>query len=206
MIFKELFFIDKVERGIMYSTSDFRKGLRIEIEGKPHIIVDFLHVKPGKGGAFVRTKLKNLITGNVIDKTFRSGEKVDIPDLQEKTMQYLYNTEDEFYFMDQETYEQISLLADQLGENKGFLQEGITIDILFHNDQPIGVELPIFVELSVFTTDPGLKGDTASGGSKPATLETGTVVQVPLFIEEGDVVKIDTRTGEYIERVGKGGG
>ena len=190
----------------MYSTSDFRKGLRIEIEGKPHIIVDFLHVKPGKGGAFVRTKLKNLITGNVIDRTFRSGEKVDIPDLQEKTMQYLYHAEDEFYFMDQETYEQISLSVDQLGENKGFLQEGITIDILFHNDKPIGVELPIFVELPVSKTDPGLKGDTASGGSKPATLETGTVVQVPLFIEEGDVVKIDTRTGEYIERVGKGGG
>ena len=188
----------------MYSTSDFRKGLRIELEGKPHIIVDFLHVKPGKGGAFVRTKLKNLITGNVTDKTFRSGEKVDIPDLQEKKMQYLYNTDDDFYFMDQETYEQISLSADQLGDNKGFLQEGITIDILFHNDQPIGVELPIFVELSISQTDPGLKGDTASGGSKPATLETGSVVQVPLFLEEGDMVKIDTRTGEYIERVGKG--
>jgi len=189
----------------MYSTSDFRKGLKIELEGKPHVIVDFLHVKPGKGGAFVRTKLKSLITGNVVDRTFRSNEKVDVPDLQEKKMQYLYNDEDNFYFMDQETYEQISLTVDQLGESKGFLQENIIIDILFHNNQPIAVELPIFVELTVSETDPGLKGDTASGGSKPATLETGSVIQVPLFIEEGNVLKIDTRTGEYIERVNKKG-
>jgi len=185
----------------MYSTPDFRKGLRIELGGKPHIIVDFQHVKPGKGGAFVRTKLKNLITGNVMDKTFRSGEKVGIPDLQEKNMQYLYKDEEAFYFMDQETYEQISLTAEQLGESKGFLQENIVIDILFHNNLPIGVELPIFVELTVSETDPGLKGDTASGGTKPATLETGAVIQVPLFMEEGNVVKIDTRTGEYIERI-----
>jgi len=188
----------------MYSTSDFRKGLKIELDGKPHVIVDFLHVKPGKGGAFVRTKLKNIITGNVIDRTFRSGEKVDIPDIQEKKMQYLYNTEDKFCFMDQETYEQIYLTADQLGENRGFLQEGVIIDVLLHNDQPTGVELPIFVQLVVSETNPGLKGDTASGSSKPATLETGTVIQVPLFIEEGDVLKIDTRTGQYIERVNKG--
>ena len=185
----------------MYSTPDFRKGLRIELDGKPHIIVDFLHVKPGKGGAFVRTKLKNLITGNVMDKTFRSGEKVGIPDLQEKNMQYLYRDEDGFYFMDQETYEQISLTEEQLGENKGFLQENIVIDVLFHNNQPIGVELPIFVEIPISETDPGLKGDTASGGTKPAVLETGAVIQVPLFIEEGNIVKIDTRTGEYIERI-----
>jgi elongation factor P len=190
----------------MYSTSDFRKGLKIELNGKPHVIVDFLHVKPGKGGAFVRTKLKNLVTGHVIDRTFRSGEKVDIPDVQEKKMQYLYNAEDNFYFMDQETYEQIYITADQLGDNRGFLQEGVVIDILFHNDQPMGVALPIFVELAVSEANPGLKGDTASGGSKPATLETGAVIQVPLFIEDGDVLKIDTRTGEYIERVSKRGG
>jgi elongation factor P len=188
----------------MYSTSDFRKGLKIELDGRPHEIVDFLHVKPGKGGAFVRTKLKNLIGGNVIDRTFRSGEKVGIPDLQERKMQYLYSAEDRFYFMDQETYEQIYLTPEQLGDGRDFLQENIVIDILFHNNQPIGVELPIFVELAVSKTGPGLRGDTASGGSKPATLETGAIIQVPLFIEEGNVLKIDTRTRGYIERVNKG--
>ncbi|MFH2011184.1 MAG: elongation factor P [Pseudomonadota bacterium] len=187
----------------MFSTSDFRKGLKIELDGKPHEIVDFLHVKPGKGGAFVRTKLKNLIGGNVIDKTFRSGEKVNKPDLQEKKVQYLYSAEDNFYFMDQETFEQVYLTSEQLGDGKDFLQENIVIDILFFNNQPIGLELPIFVELAVSETNPGFKGDTASGGSKPATLETGAVIQVPLFIEEGDVLKIDTRTRSYIERVNK---
>lgn len=187
----------------MYSTSDFRKGLKIELEGKPHVIVDFLHVKPGKGGAFVRTKLKNLLTGNVIDKTFRSGEKIHVPDIEERKMQYLYSAEDNFYFMDQKTYEQTYLTEDQLGGNKHFLQEGIVVDIFFYNNEPTSVELPIFVELAVCETNPGLKGDTASGGSKPATLETGVVIQVPLFIEEGNVLKIDTRTGEYIERVAK---
>jgi len=189
----------------MYSTSDFRKGLKVELDGKPHVIVEFLHVKPGKGGAFVRTKLKNLVTGNVIDRTFRSGEKVDIPDIQERKMQYLYNSEDNFYFMDQETYDQIFITADQLGTNKEFLQEGVIVDIFFHNDQPMGVELPIFVQLSVSEANPGLKGDTASGGSKPATLETGAVIQVPLFIEEGNVIRIDTRTGAYVERISKKG-
>ena len=189
----------------MYSTSDFRKGLKIELDGRPHEIVDFLHVKPGKGGAFVRTKLKNLVTGNVVDRTFRSSEKVGIPALQERKMQYLYNAEDKFCFMDQETYEQISLDAEQLGDNRGFLHDGIVVDILFHNDQPITVGLPIFVEIPVSSTNPGVKGDTASGGSKPATLRTGTVIHVPLFIEEGDILKIDTRTRGYIERVSKGG-
>ncbi|MFH1623986.1 MAG: elongation factor P [Pseudomonadota bacterium] len=190
----------------MYSTSDFRKGLKIELDGKPHEIVDFLHVKPGKGGAFVRTKLQNLLTGSVVDRTFRSGEKVGMPDLQEKRMQYLYRADDTFCFMDQEAYDQIYLTPDQLGDNWGFLQDNIVINVLFHNNQPIGVDLPIFVELAVSKTQPGLKGDTVSGANKPATLETGAVIQVPLFIEEGDVVKIDTRTGEYSERVNKGRG
>lgn len=190
----------------MYSTSDFRKGLKIELEGKPHEIIDFLHVKPGKGGAFVRTKLKNLITGNVIDRTFRSGEKTEKPDLLESKMQYLYNADDNFCFMDQETYEQTFLTAEQLGDKKGFLQENIITTILFHNNEPIDIELPIFVESAISDTEPGLKGDTASGGSKAATIETGAVIQVPLFLEKGDVIKIDTRTGEYIERVTKGGG
>jgi len=188
----------------MYSTSDFRKGLKIELDGKPNEVVDFLHVKPGKGGAFVRTKLKNLVTGNVIDRTFRSSEKVGIPDLKQRKMQYLYNAEGKFYFMDQETYEQISLDAEQLGDNRGFLHDGIVVDMLFHNDQPITVELPIFVEIPVSSTNPGVRGDTASGGSKPATLKTGAVINVPLFVEEGDILKIDTRTRGYIERISKG--
>ena len=182
------------------STADFRKGLKIELEGEPYIITDFLHVKPGKGGAFVRTKLKSLVTGNVIDRTFRSGEKVQTPALEEKTMQYLYHEGDTYHFMDSDTYEQISLAGKLLGEDSNFLQENVEVKILFHNSQPIGVELPFFVELTIVQTEPGVKGDTASGGTKPATVETGAVIQVPLFINEGDVIKVDTRTGEYIER------
>jgi elongation factor P len=185
----------------MYSTPDFRKGLRVEINGEPFTIVDFLHVKPGKGGAFVRTTLKSLISGNVLERTFRSGEKVDKPDLEEKEMQFLYESEGEFHFMDMATYEQLFLTSDQLGENKGYLQENVVCTVLFHNGKPLGVEVPIFVELPVAATEPGLRGDTASGGSKPATMITGLVVQVPLFVNEGEVLKIDTRTGKYIERV-----
>lgn len=185
----------------MYSTPDFRKGLKIELNGEPFTIVDFLHVKPGKGGAFVRTTLKSLITGNVIDRTFRSGEKVGKPDLEEKEMQYLYESEGQFYFMDNETFDQIFLTEDQLGDARYYLQENVQVTVVFHNGKPIGVEVPIFVELKVTSTEPGVRGDTASGGSKPATLETGMVVQVPLFIEEGDILKIDTRTGKYIERI-----
>ena len=182
------------------STADFRKGLKIELEGEPYIITDFLHVKPGKGGAFVRTKLKSLVTGNVIDRTFRSGEKVQTPSLEEKTMQYLYHEGDTYHFMDSDTYEQITLAGNLLGEDSNFLQENVEVKILFHNEQPIGVELPFFVELTIVQTEPGVKGDTASGGTKPATVETGAVIQVPLFLNEGDVIKVDTRTGAYIER------
>jgi len=185
----------------MYSTPDFRKGLKIELNGEPFVIVDFLHVKPGKGGAFVRTTLKSLLSGNVIDRTFRSGEKVDKPDLEERTMQYLYETDGQFYFMDSETYEQSFLTEEQLGDSRSYLQENVEITVLFHNAKPIGVDVPIFVELRVASTEPGVKGDTAGGATKPATLETGMTVQVPLFINEGDVLKIDTRTGKYMERV-----
>jgi len=185
----------------MYSTPDFRKGLKIELNGEPFVIVDFLHVKPGKGGAFVRTTLKSLITGNVLDKTFRSGEKVDKPDLEEKSMQYLYESDGEYHFMDTETYEQLFITEDQLAESTNYLQENVEVDVLFHNGKPIGVELPIFVGLKVTSTEPGVKGDTAGGATKPATLETGMTVQVPLFINEGEVLKIDTRTGKYMERV-----
>lgn len=183
------------------STTEFRKGLKIELEGEPYIIVDFQHVKPGKGGAFVRTRLKSLITGNVIDRTFRSGEKVQTPALEERMMQYLYQEEDKYHFMDTDSYEQIALTADHLGEESNFLQENVEVKIVFHNGQPIGVELPTFVELKIAQTDPGVKGDTATGGTKPATLETGAVIQVPLFLNEGDVIKVNTRTGDYIERI-----
>lgn len=184
----------------MYSTPDFRKGLRIELNNEPYVIVDFQHVKPGKGGAFVRTKLKNLLNGRVVDKTFRSGEKVGKPDIEEKEMQFLYK-DDEFHFMDNTTFEQISLAAELVGDNKHFLQENTNVNILFYQNRAINLELPIFVELEVVEAEPGVKGDTASGASKPVTVETGAKIQVPLFIEEGDRLKIDTRTGEYIERV-----
>ena len=186
---------------MQYSTAQFRKGLKIEISGEPFLIVDFQHVKPGKGGAFVRTKIKSLISGNVLDKTFRSGEKVDVPNLEEKKMSYLYRDESGFYFMDIQTYDQMMLSEDQIGDAIGYLKENIELDLLFHNGVPIGIDLPMFLELVVSETDPGLNGNTASGGSKPAKLETGITVQVPLFINEGDVVKVDTRTGEYMERV-----
>lgn len=185
----------------MYSTPDFRKGLKIEINGEPFIMVEFQHVKPGKGGAFVRTSLKSLITGNVIDRTFRSGEKVDKPDLEEKEMQFLYESDGEFHFMDVETYEQLFLTAEQLGDARNYLQENVSVTVLLHNGKSIAVEVPIFVELEVTFTEPGVKGDTAAGATKPATLSTGMTVQAPLFVNEGDILKIDTRTGKYIERV-----
>ena len=185
----------------MYSTAEFRKGLKIEIDGTPYVIVDFQHVKPGKGGAFVRTKLKSLLTGRVLDQTFRSGEKVKKPDLMEREMQYLYGEGENYYMMDNETYEQLAITAEQLGEARLFLTENLNLQVLFFNQQPVAVELPTFVELTVSETEPGVRGDTASGGSKPATLESGAVIQVPLFINEGDRVKVDTSTGAYIERV-----
>ena len=185
----------------MPTTSGFRKGFKIEMNGEPFIIVEFLHVKPGKGGAFVRTKLKSLLTGKILEHTFRSGERVKSPDIEEKEVQYLYNDGENYYFMDKESYWQFELAEDQLVDSKDFLQENITLTVLFHNNNPVGVQLPTFVELRIDRTEPGVRGDTAAGGTKPARLETGAVVQVPLFLEEGDIIKIDTRTGEYIERV-----
>lgn len=185
------------------STAEFRNGLKIEIDGEPYTIVEFLHVKPGKGGAFVRTKIKSLKSGNVIDRTYRSGEKVDVPELEEKTMQYLYAADKDRVFMDTSSYEQISLNERQLGDNINYLKENMEIKVLYHKGQPINIEIPMFVELAIAKTDPGVRGDTASGGSKPATLETGAVVKIPFYLNEGDVVKIDTRTGTFIERVKK---
>ncbi len=185
----------------MYTTSDFRKGLKIEIGGEPYTIVDFQHVKPGKGGAFVRTRLKSLTSGNVLDMTFRSGDKVDKPDLEEREMQFLYESNGEYHFMDTNNYEQLFLTGDQLGESKDFLKENLVIKAVFHNKRPIGIETPMFVELKVAQTEPGMRGDTATGATKPATLESGAVIQVPLFVNEGDILRIDTRTREYITRV-----
>ena len=183
------------------STTEFRNGLKIEIDGEPYIIVEFQHVKPGKGGAFVRTKFKSLKSGNVTDKTFRAGEKVDVPNLEEKTMQYLYAADKDRVFMDTSSYEQVSMSEKQLGDSINYLKENMEIKVLYHKGQPINIDLPMFVELAIAKTDPGVRGDTASGGSKPATLESGAVIKVPFYLNEGDVVKVDTRSGTFIERV-----
>ncbi len=183
------------------STTEFRNGLKIEIDGEPYIIVEFQHVKPGKGGAFVRTKMKSLKSGNVIDRTFRSGEKVDVPELEEKTMQYLYAADKDRVLMDTSSYEQISMSEKQLGDSVNYLKENMEIKVLYFKGQPINIDIPMFVELKIARTDPGVRGDTASGGSKPATLETGAVVKVPFYLNEGDIVKVDTRSGVFIERV-----
>jgi elongation factor P len=193
--------VNEEEHEVPVSTTEFRNGLKIELDAEPYIIVEFQHVKPGKGGAFVRTKMKSLRSGNVIDRTFRSGEKVDTPELEEKKMQYLYAADKDRFFMDTASYEQISLHEDQLGDNINYLKENMEIKILYYKGQPINIEIPMFVELSISRTDPGVRGDTASGGSKPATLETGAVIKVPFYLNEGDVVKVDTRTGTFIERV-----
>lgn len=186
----------------MISTNDFRKGLKIEFKGDPCEIIDFQHVKMGRGGAIVRTKLKNIKTGAVLEETFRAGEKLELPGLEEKSMQFLYIQDDMYYFMDLENFEQIPLTSAQLGESVKFLKENMIVNIIYHKNSPISIELPTFVELAVVSTAPaGFKGDTASGGGKPATLETGAVVKVPFHINEGDIIKIDTRTSEYIERV-----
>jgi len=185
----------------LITTGDFRKGKKIEYKGDPCEIVDFQHVKMGRGGAVVRTKLKSLRTGSVLEDTFRSGEKFEAPSLEEKNMQYLYEQDDMHYFMDMESYEQIPLTSAQLDDTKKFIKENMTVKILYYKGAPMSVEPPMFVELAVAETEPAFKGDTASGGSKPATLETGAVVKVPFHIQVGDVLKIDTRTSEYIEKV-----
>jgi elongation factor P len=182
------------------STAEFKKGLRIVFDGQPYSIVDFQHVKPGKGGAFVRTKLKHMRQGRVIDNTFRAGEKVALVDFENKHMQFLYR-DDRYNFMDMETYEQLSLSAEEVGDARDYLKETTEVDVLYIDGSPVSVELPNFVELVIAETDPGVRGDTAQGGSKPARLETGAVVQVPLFLNTGDVVKVDTRSGEYLGRV-----
>ncbi len=182
-------------------TSQFRNGLKLEIDHSPFTIVYFQHVKPGKGGAFVRTKIKNLLNGRVLDRTFRSGEKVEVPDISENRMQYLYNDGDNMIFMDQETFDQIPIPPDVIGDQADFMLEEMIIEVLFWKGNPVNIQLPNYIEAKVVRSDPGLKGDTSSGASKPATLDCGATINVPLFIKEGDVLRVDTRTREYSERV-----
>ncbi len=186
---------------MLASTAEFRKGLRVIVDNEPFVIVEFQHVKPGKGGAFVRTRIKSLITGNVLDRTFRSGDKLELPELEEKEMQFLYREGDKYYFMDTNTYDQLFINEEQLGDTKNYLKDGLVIEVLMYQGKTIGVEIQNFVSLMITSTEPGAKGDTAQNATKPALLETGFTIQVPLFVEEGDMVKIDTRTGDYIERV-----
>ena len=185
----------------VYDSSDLRKGLKIIIDGSPYIITDFQFSKPGKGQALYRCKLKNMITGYTMDRTYRSGEKFEPANLDQAHMQYLYNDAEGYHFMDTRTYEQVTLTDEQVGEAKNFLKDNMEVDVLFFQGTPIDISLPIFVELKVVKADPGVKGDTATGATKPVVLETGYKIQVPLFIEEGETLKIDTRTGEYVERV-----
>ena len=184
----------------MLSTTDFKRGLKIEIDKTPYEIVEFLHFKPGKGGAMVRTKLRNLLTGRITDNTFRAGEKVDKPDMETRTMQFLYRDGENYVFMDMTTYEQVEVPEDQTGGKGGFLQDGQEIKVLLYNGRPMDMDLPAAVVLEVTETDPGVRGDTVSGATKPARLSTGLSVTVPLFIDVGDKIKVDTRTGEYIGR------
>lgn len=185
----------------MISSNDFRTGVTIEIDGQLWQVIDFQHVKPGKGSAFVRTRLKNVVRGNTLEKTFRAGEMLTRAIIDTREMQYLYGSGDEFHFMDNANYEQIVLSHDVLGDNGDLLKEGSVINVQFHNGRVIGAELPNHIELEVVETDPGFKGDTATNVTKPAKLETGATVQVPLFINRGDRIRLDTRERKYISRV-----
>lgn len=187
----------------MYATNQFRRGLKVEIDGIPYEIVEFQHVSPGKGRAFTRTKLKNMLSQNVIERTITSGDKVNKADTEQVEMQYLFRDAEGYHFMNQANYEQVTLSPDQLGPGKDFLQENLAITVMYFNSRPIGVELPTFVALKVIETEPSFRGDTVSGGSKPAKLETGAVVNVPFHIKEGDVIKVDTRDYSYVEKVNK---
>ena len=185
----------------MISAGDFKNGLTIEIDGVVYQILEFQHVKPGKGAAFVRTKLKNVVDGGAVERTFRPNEKYPQAHIDKKDMQYLYSEGDMYNFMDMETYDQIALNSDVVGDALKFVKENETVKICSHNGNVFSVEPPLFVELAITETEPGFKGDTAQGATKPAIVETGATVMVPLFVETGDVLKIDTRTGEYLSRV-----
>jgi elongation factor P len=185
----------------MYNASDLRKGLKLQIDKEPYIIIDFQFSKPGKGQALYRCKLRNMINGVILDRTYRSGDTFETANLEERKMQYLYNQDNEFYFMDVETYEQTTLDTAQVGDAINCLVDNLDVDILFFDNRPIGITLPNFVDLVVVKADPWIKGDSVSGDSKPVTLETGYILRVPPFIEEGTKITVDTRTGEYVTRV-----
>lgn len=185
----------------MISANELRTGVTFEIDGQAFAVIQFTHIKPGKGSPFVRLKMKNLMTGNVVEQTFRPEEKVKSAYLEHKKMQYLYDTDGVYTFMDSETYEQIGLTKDDLGDAVNYLIENIAVDVVYFLDKPVSVELPTFIEAVITRSDPGVKGDTATGANKPAQIETGFTVMVPLFVDEGDKIRIDTRSGEYLERV-----
>ena len=185
----------------MISTQDFKNGLTVEMEGNLWTIVDWQHVKPGKGGAFVRTKLRRMRDGSVIERTFRAGEKFQEAYIEKRSLQYLYRTAETFHLMDTKTYEEVQVSAELLGPSAGFLKENMELEGQFHDGQMIGIQPPMFVDLHVESTEPGVRGDTSKAGMKPAKLETGAVIQVPLFVENGDLLRVDTRTGSYVSRV-----
>ena len=185
----------------MYTASDLRKNLKIQLDGDPYVIVDFTFTKPGKGQALYRCKLKNMINGNQFERTYRSGDTFEPANLQEKKMQYLYEEDAKYCFMDTETYEQVYLTEDQVGDAKNFLSDNLDVDILFFGEEPIGITLPNFVDLTVTVAEPWAKGDSVTGKSKPIVVETGYALQAPPFLEEGEKIRIDTRTGEYLPRV-----
>jgi len=187
----------------MIDTSDIRKNLKLLIDGEPWVVVDFQFVKPGKGQAFTRTRLKNMITGNVVERNYRSGEKFEEAHIEEKEMTFLYAQGDSFAFMDTTTYDQVEITSEQLGDAVHFLTENMNVEVLFFNGRPIGISLPNFVNLEIVSTEPATKGDTVSGATKPATLSTGYTLNVPLFVSTGDWIVVDTRTGSYVERVKK---
>ena len=185
----------------MYDLSDFKKGLKIMVEGEPYTVIDFQHVKPGKGNQFTRTKLKNLLNGSNLERTFKSGEKFEVPDVAFKDMNFLYKDESGFNLMDQSSYEQVALSSELVGDAANYLTENLQVKVVFFNDRAVGIEVPKSVTLKVTKTDPGFKGNTVTNTYKPATLETGYIVQVPLHIAEGDMLKINTTDGAYVERV-----
>ena len=187
--------------GAVLTAGELRKGLKIEIDGEPYLILDFEFSKPGKGQALYRCRLKNMITGAQFDRTYRSGGKFDAPDLEEQEIQYLYSDGESYHFMNMSSYEQIEMSAGAVGDASSFLTENLVVNVLLFQGRPIGLTLPNFVDLKIVASAPGIKGDTASGATKPATLDTGHVIYVPLFVEEGETVRIDTRTGQYVERV-----
>ena len=189
----------------MYDTSDIRKGLKVLMDGNPYTVVEFQFVKPGKGAAFTRTKFKNLLTGAVVERNIRSGEKLEPANVEQRTMQYLYRQDDEMTLMDETNFEQISIGVDLVGDAHDLLKDNMPCDVLFFNNRPVSVELPTFVQLEVTASEPGARGDTSGNVLKPATLETGAAVGVPLFVNVGDLLRIDTRTHEYVERLKQAG-